>query len=90
MRFLAVTMPLVVIYTYQLIPARARRYLFGPDASSHMALAAVLMGAGWRAIWHYGRPRIDSAAGLLWAGKSGEKLDWVPTTTLFENKSRDN
>lgn len=47
--------PMTIVRAYRLIPAGARRRLFGGSPSSHLALAAMAAGGnGWAAIWRYG------------------------------------
>lgn len=60
------TVPLAVIACYRLVPERARCLVnAGSHGSSHLALAAVQAGGGWRALWHYALPRMH-----------GGWLDW--------------
>lgn len=69
--------PAAITAAYRAIPPRTRsRWNLG-GATSHLGLAAILAGGGWRAFWHYAIPR--PGVGDSWQDISlpGPSLGWA-------------
>lgn len=68
-RLINTWIPLAIVLTYRLIPARIRQLWSGGVSTSHLALAGIHGGGGWGSLFEHGRINLQGPDALWGTNK---------------------